>query len=438
MASVVVVGGGVAGLSCAYRLSLAGHDVEVLERESTPGGRMRSEQCAGYILERGAECISQADRNLQGLLVALNLQSSLRRVESGGDAVFRAGRFDCVEWGSPTGLLRSPSLSPVSRARVARMALDLARHRRVLDPLHPERAIALDDEDAESYLATAVGRGARDSLVAPLLSASLFCDVRELSQAAVLLALRQRGAALQTLEGGLGGIAGALAERVRVRTGCEVVSLHTEKDGARLCFRAGGRDRMVVADAAVLALPGPLVPELYPKLTPTERGYFESVRFVRGLVAQLMLAEVPRGMGHYRMAFSRRDGFDLYGATAGHQRPGAAPRGAGLLSAVLTSDAATRMWQAPDREVIDLVCENFARTPIGALAPVGSALHRYPLMLPLFRPGSAGRLASFLSRSDRSPRLAFAGDYLVGPSAEAAVTSGMRAATEIAHLLQVR
>ena len=31
--------------------------------------------------------------------------------------------------------------------------------------------------------------------------------------------------------------------------------------------------------------------------------------------------------------------------------------------------------------------------------------------------------------------MAFAGDYLVGPSAEAALTSGMRAATEIARLV---
>ena len=44
MASIVVVGGGVAGLTCAWRLVRAGHDVEVLESETTVGGRMRSEQ----------------------------------------------------------------------------------------------------------------------------------------------------------------------------------------------------------------------------------------------------------------------------------------------------------------------------------------------------------------------------------------------------------
>jgi predicted NAD/FAD-dependent oxidoreductase len=59
-------------------------------------------------------------------------------------------------------------------------------------------------------------------------------------------------------------------------------------------------------------------------------------------------------------------------------------------------------------------------------------------MVPQFRVGYTARLAAFLSRTDRSPRLAFAGDYLVGPSTEAALTSGMRAATEIARTLDKR
>jgi predicted NAD/FAD-dependent oxidoreductase len=54
-------------------------------------------------------------------------------------------------------------------------------------------------------------------------------------------------------------------------------------------------------------------------------------------------------------------------------------------------------------------------------------------MLPQFRAGYLPQLAAFLGRSAaiRSPRLAFAGDYLVGPYTEAALTSGLRAANEI-------
>ena len=143
-------------------------------------------------------------------------------------------------------------------------------------------------------------------------------------------------------------------------------------------------------------------------------------------------------MTHRRIGFASPDGFDLYGVTAAHRNPRFAPPGAGLLRAAFTADAASRVWDLPDEEIVELACENLARTPIGVIRPIAAVLHRHALMMPLFSPGSARRLAAFLSRGDRSPRLAFAGDYLVGPSVEAAVTSGMRAATEIAHSLHSR
>ena len=59
-----------------------------------------------------------------------------------------------------------------------------------------------------------------------------------------------------------------------MRSGCEVFSVETETGGAKVRYRVQGRERSVLADAAVLALPGCAVAGVCPKLTPDERGFF--------------------------------------------------------------------------------------------------------------------------------------------------------------------
>ena len=54
MNSVIVVGAGLAGLSCAWKLRRSGHEVEVLEARSRPGGRTQSEIREGFTLESGS------------------------------------------------------------------------------------------------------------------------------------------------------------------------------------------------------------------------------------------------------------------------------------------------------------------------------------------------------------------------------------------------
>jgi hypothetical protein len=106
------------------------------------------------------------------------------------------------------------------------------------------------------------------------------------------------------------------------------------------------------------------------------------------------------------------------------------------VNAALTESAAARLARASDGAVVDCALESLARTPIGRLAPRDAVVHRWDPMLPQFRAGYLPRLRGFLRRHDRSPRLAFAGDYLVGPYTEAALTSGLRAATETARALE--
>ena len=50
---VVVVGAGLAGLSCALQLAGAGREVTLLERDGIPGGRAGRIQDSGYTFDNG-------------------------------------------------------------------------------------------------------------------------------------------------------------------------------------------------------------------------------------------------------------------------------------------------------------------------------------------------------------------------------------------------
>ena len=56
---VVVIGGGIAGLTAAFRLQQAGASVFVLEAAGRPGGRLTTDTVDGYVIERGTQAIAR-------------------------------------------------------------------------------------------------------------------------------------------------------------------------------------------------------------------------------------------------------------------------------------------------------------------------------------------------------------------------------------------
>ena len=437
MATIAVVGGGIAGLSCAWRLARAGHQVEVIERESRAGGRMRSERHGDFVLDRGAQFVASGYRNLHRIAREVGVDQRLRPVRRASNAILRAGRLEPGDYDSPGAFLRSRLLSARGKLGLLRLAAVLARNWRRLDPWHPERAAHLDGEDMASFLRRVAGDEAARFLLEPAFSSTFDSDPEDLSGAFALLAMRflAGGFRLQCFEGGIGVLTEALAQRVPVRVGWEVRAVETDAAGARIHFVTPSGERTLAADAAVVAVPGSRVAALCPGLSAEEHAFFDQVRYVRGMIAFLLLDKAPESLPYYGVAFPEPEGLGLYGLAVDHHKQGVAPEGAGLVNVALRARSAERLWNAGDAEVAEAVLSDLARTPIGRLDPQAVVVHRWDPMLPQFHAGHLRALRAFLARRQRSPRLAFAGDCLVGPYTEAALTSGLRAANEIAQSL---
>lgn len=432
---IVVVGAGIAGLACAWRLQCQGHEVEVFEREAVAGGRMRSETHSGFVVDRGAQFIASAYTNLHALAADVGLAGEVRAMPRPRNAILRGGRLYPADHGAPFALLTSPLVSVATRLRLPRLLWELWRRRAFIDPRRPERAAPIDDEDLPTFVRRTLGEEALDYLIGPEFSATFDSDPEHFSAVFALQATRMvlPHFRLQSFIGGTGRLTQTLASRLRVRLGAVVQAVEADTAGVRVSYTVGGTKHEAAADAAVVAIPGPLVDGLCPTLTEAERSFFRAVRYGHGIVVFFLFDEPPASIPFYGVAFPRREGLDLYGLAVDHHKPGVTPpEGGGLFNVTFTAAASARLWDATDDAVTAAALENLARTPIGRLTPRRAVVHRWDPMLPRFYAGYTRRLAAFAARTERTPRLAFAGDYLVGPFTEAALTSGLYAAAAAA------
>ena len=125
MTDVVVVGAGLAGLACARHLTAAGVQVTVREAEPEVGGRARTDEVDGLLLDRGFQVHNTGYPEAARVLdhAALDLHAfapgALVRI---GDRLHRVGDPRRVPAWAPS-TVRAPIGSLADKARIARSAV---------------------------------------------------------------------------------------------------------------------------------------------------------------------------------------------------------------------------------------------------------------------------------------------------------------------------
>ena len=123
---VVVVGGGLAGLTAAVTASREGAEVVVLEARSDVGGRARTTEAKGFLYNEGPHALY---RGTGGMAVLQQLGVN----PEGGEPPTKAiglldGRLGLLPSGA-TSLVRSPLLRPGAKVEIAKLLTSLGRIR---------------------------------------------------------------------------------------------------------------------------------------------------------------------------------------------------------------------------------------------------------------------------------------------------------------------
>ena len=168
MSDVIIIGAGITGLSCAWRLKKLGVESTILESSNRPGGVIHSERSNGYLIEHGPNSLLPAAENF-GLLDEAGLTNEI--IE--GD--HRAPRYICLNHE-----LRKAPFGPMTVPGLLRA---------LAEPLIRSRSP--QDESVHDFFVRRAGTEAQDRLVAPFVTGIYAGDTRTLSMAATFPKLHE-------------------------------------------------------------------------------------------------------------------------------------------------------------------------------------------------------------------------------------------------------
>jgi protoporphyrinogen oxidase len=398
MTNVAIIGGGIAGLSCAFSLKQRGIPSTVFEACDEPGGRCSA---GPYLLGR------EAFTNTFRLADVLGLGEALIEIPPVAGQLYK-GRVYHHHVSSASGLLSFKGLNLADKLMLSRMAYLLVRYQSKLDFHHPERGTALDDETVASFVKRELSQNILNYVAGPLISTLFFYSSEETSKLLYLnLAKYMHHIRMFTIRGGVRRLAEELCRRVAVETG-RLVEAIGYNDGA---YVVDGRN----FSHLVVAVPGDSVLRisgLADILSPEDQGFFARCRYGRAITVGI---EAPRGTDRcYALSIPRVE--QLRASTIiFHDFIDPHSKGLTVIGGGETVTAS------------DLI-EDVLR--IYPSAAGSSTVHEWKTAMPKFPPGRFREIAFFLSRS-RRPGLLFCGDYLMGPFIEASVTTAIRAADAI-------
>jgi oxygen-dependent protoporphyrinogen oxidase len=473
---VVVVGGGVTGLTAAYAIHRARPDADLtlLESASALGGNIRTERQGGFVIDAGPDSFVRTKPDAVELCRILGLDPELISTESAARHVYVAhrGKLTLMPGGMalavPTRLgplLETPLLSPRGKLRM------------LAEPFVPKARTA-EDESIESFFTRRVGAEGARCLAGPLLGGIYAGDVSKLSMHATfpqLVELEQRHGSLLrgllageiarsgggqvrpgigqivtwlrrtggaeaaspflSLRGGMGTLIDALARTLpggAVRTGTAVTAIERLEGGYRVVTAEGAH----LADAVVLATPAHVAARVVPDAElARELGAipYVSTATVFFALDRTHLAHNLQGFGFIVPPGEARI---LAGTWVSSKWAGRAPEGAALIRAFVGGARdPDRVAASTDDELVLLARTELEKLmgPLGA--PLFTRVHRYAQSNPQPLVGHRARLDRIQARLAALPGLEIAGAAYDGVGIPDCVRQANAAASRVVQTI---
>jgi protoporphyrinogen oxidase len=285
---VGILGGGITGLTAAFYLLRAGHEVTLMEARPQLGGLASYFNFGPFWWDKFYHCILTSDSSLRQLIADLDLENELRWTET------KVGFFSRGKLHSMTTTMEFLRFPVLSLWHKLRLGLGIIYTSRIKD------GVALEQEPIEPWLVRIFGKTNYERMWGPLLKCKLGSASKETSASFIwatirrLYSTREKNASkkerLGYVRGGYRTVCARLLERIESMGGMVVTNFQVEQ------IRSGRPGRVMVSgacenlefDRVISTLPSAPFAEITPELDRKYRNKLTRIQYM-GMVCVVLV-----------------------------------------------------------------------------------------------------------------------------------------------------
>ena len=449
---VTIVGAGICGLACAYRLGQLGISATVLERSPNSGGVIDREETHGFLFESGPQSFLGGEPLLT-LVRELGLEAELQIADpSAPRFIIKGQRLQKMPM-SPQAMLRSSFLAPGSRWKLAS------------EPWRKTKPPA-DDESIASFVRRKFGNEVLEYLVAPFVSGVYAGDPERLSLRAAFPQVdqweRQHGSVLRgamksrpkgdtktprpqlcSFRKGVATLPRAIAKTLgaNLYAGVSVARVSSrQSDPAVFDFELAesGGSGLSSSSAVVIATPAYATAELIRGISPSLSAALSGIAYapVAVVAAAYQRPQVLDPLYGFGFLVPRKEKIRTLGTVWNSSLfPGRGPQGTVTMTSFIGGATDLEIVQHSDPEIARIVHHDNALLLGITGEPLVTKIWKYPRALPQYNVGHGQVVESIRQAEKGLPGLFLAGNYLDGPSLAKCVENGFQTAANVAAYL---